>query len=478
MSLVKIGNETYQDGDTPQDQVRQHVTRNALIAVTLSVVTVAGLGTVGIPLVSVFGLGTIGLQALGLLTIAWDHVESSDDWEAQDKLIEHVTDNNPIFSTRVTAQIAPIETKIDLVPVIVQPAVVEQVAIVDLVPVIVQPAVVEQVAIVEQIAVKPSYSSVSSKVKTTKIVEVIPEPILDINVAEILAREKYSYAIMSPSGGGKGMLVANALRLIKQMNPNIHLFLVDPKDDEKERGYWDGIVDTWHRCDFNSLRKDKKSAFIEEAIEEYMSITGPKILIFDEATNVFGYLKNCDKPLLAELKSFLSGIASSGNSRKNYVWLVGHSGNLGDYGISGGEMSCFRKFYIAPISNIEAIEQLGNTTFAGGQFGDDTVDYIKVLAAKSPVARAVYVGTSSRWESMGELENYSGYNRDTETFTDVKIEPVYENVSDVQLLFDRALMDATRNKDFETFMELQKIKSVLHEPGTARKLEKICMSVV
>jgi hypothetical protein len=241
----------------------------------------------------------------------------------------------------------------------------------------------------------------------------------ELDVSAMLANELYSYAIMSPSGGGKGMLVSNALRLIKQANPSIHIFLVDPKDDPKERGYWTGVVDTWARCNFLDMGSDAKTEFIEGVMARYQAVQGPKMLVFDEGTNIFGHLKNCAKQLFADLKSFLSGIASSGNSRKNYVWLIGHSGNLGDYGISGGEMSCFRKIYIAPMTNIEAVKQLGNTTFAGGKFGDEGVEFIKMIASQSEVSRAVYIGTIDNWKPMSRLVNHSGYNRDSDSIESV-----------------------------------------------------------
>jgi hypothetical protein len=81
-------------------------------------------------------------------------------------------------------------------------------------------------------------------------------------------------------------------------------------------------------------------------------------------------------------------------------------------------MSSFRKLYIARNDNTEVVKQLGRTSFTGSQFGDDKVKEILEAANQSEVGRAVYLGTSDRWFPLAKLENFSGYDRDSRSFTE------------------------------------------------------------
>lgn len=236
-----------------------------------------------------------------------------------------------------------------------------------------------------------------------------------LNLPKLIVDEIYSYAVIAPSGGGKGMLMSNVVREFKRRYPDRPIIFIDPKDDPKEAGYWEGVVDIWHRANFRRMEIEDKSAFLNEALDIIRSVNEPHLAIMDECTMTFGFANKCDTKLANRLQDFTTSVASGGNSAEEYVFLLGHSPNLGDYGISGGQMSSFRKVYIAPTSNQESIIQLCGTTFAGGKQSDSKAKEILTIAQQSPVDRAVYVGTKNAWYSMGTLENHSGYNRDTRT---------------------------------------------------------------
>lgn len=232
----------------------------------------------------------------------------------------------------------------------------------------------------------------------------------------------YSYAIIAPSGGGKGMLMSHVAREYKRRWPDRPIVLIDPKNSDKEIGYWEGVVDIWHRGVFRKMDIDEKSDWLNEALDIVIGVEGPHLAIWDEATSTCGYAKNNNTKLFNRIQDYITSIASGGNSEEEYAFLMGHSGNLSDYGISGGQMEYFRKIYIAPNSNISAIAQLGRTSFAGGQFNQAVVQNIVDIAAMSPVNRAVYIGTKDRWFPMAKLLNFSGYNRDEHRFLETKPE--------------------------------------------------------
>ena len=242
-----------------------------------------------------------------------------------------------------------------------------------------------------------------------------------IDLASHIVENIYSYAIIGAPGSGKGFLVSHTIRLLKASMPELSIVLLDPKNDPRESGYWNGVVDHWVRGNFLDMSGSEKSEWIRGAIDAYKAIQGEKLLIFDEATALFAHMKT-DSKLLQETISFLTGIASGGNSQKKFVFLVGHTPNLGDYGISSGMMSSFRKVYIARNNNFEAIKQLGNTVFCGGKFGDEVAQKVVDYANDSEIGRAVYLGTTHSWMPLEKTENYSGYDRDSGSYSNAPIE--------------------------------------------------------
>jgi hypothetical protein len=253
------------------------------------------------------------------------------------------------------------------------------------------------------------------------VVEIPVEPRLPRNgvkepqfedIAKLIVDDIYSYAIIGPSGSGKGMLWSHVVREARKKLPHLTTMLIDPKDFEPERGYAEGCFDIVHRTKFRKLSEAEQSEWLDEALNIYRDIEGHALLIFDEATLLFSFAANQDRKLLGRLKNLITVTASSGNAEERYVFLIGHSPNLGDYGISSGQMSSFKKIGIYPNNDLEKIKQIGLTTFAGGQFGEDKAREINRVAQKSPVGRAVYVGTRDSWLPMTRLQNYSSYDRD------------------------------------------------------------------
>lgn len=276
----------------------------------------------------------------------------------------------------------------------------------------------------------------------TRVVTSPELPQIDLlDVPKLIVDEMYSYAIIAPSGGGKGMLISNVIREYKKRYPNNPVVLIDPKADPKEAKYWDGAVDIWHKINFRKLEIEEKSAWLNEALDIIRGIEGPHLAILDECTMTFGFAKNSDSHLMNRLRDYTTSTASGGNSAEEFLFLMGHSGNLADYGISGGQMSSFRKIYIAPASNKEQIAQLGSTNFTGGKFGEDKLNEIVSIAGESPVNRAVYIGTRNQWFPMAQLENHSGYDRDSRTF----LNPPVNHPNDIE---DKASQSDTVVQEF------------------------------
>ena len=302
-----------------------------------------------------------------------------------------------------------------------------------------------------------------------------------LDVPKYIVDNIYSYAVISPSGGGKGMLVSHVAREYKKRYPNRPVVLIDPKDDPKEKGYWEGVVDIWHRGNFRKMEIAEKSDWLNEGLDIIRGVAGEHLAIMDEATMTFGFANRCDRALANRLIDYITSTASGGNSSDEFLFLLGHSGNLGDYGISGNQMSSFRKIYIAPDSNEDSIIQLGSTNFAGGKFGEDFVKQIKDIASLSEVNRAVYVGTKNQWFPMAKLDNFSGYNRDERKFLQTQPEEktvVQSTHTEVSLLTaTNPHLDLFTDKLYESLtnavlnghdIELLKVENLLRHPNAIK----------
>ena len=102
-----------------------------------------------------------------------------------------------------------------------------------------------------------------------------------------IAQRLLSMTVIGVPGAGKGMFVSNLLRLVRQHHPQLHIFVMEGKGDEKEAGYWQGVAD-----DIRSIQGLDESpidivAWINGCLEDFKAIDGSKLLIFDEVTYLY-----------------------------------------------------------------------------------------------------------------------------------------------------------------------------------------------
>ena len=244
-------------------------------------------------------------------------------------------------------------------------------------------------------------------------VATVPELLMSYDLAQDLGQNPQSAAIIGVPGAGKGMLVSNAIRHLKQRHPSINIMVLDPKDDPKERGYWEGFGATVCRFKFMGKDPDTCALWYLDRLEQFANMPSPKLLIGDEGTALIATLENATPKLRAigRHKAFISHLASMGDSGETWFWLMAQSANLKDLGISGGVRSIFRAIALVSPKNKNAVEALLSTDFVplpeGGKAG------VYRLMELSEVNRAFYDGKVDRWMPSPRLQNHSGYDRDS-----------------------------------------------------------------
>ena len=234
------------------------------------------------------------------------------------------------------------------------------------------------------------------------------------------AREPRNTMVIGAGGTGKGIVVSNLLRAFKKQHPDYFIIVFDPKGDSKEKGYFDGCVDKLFSYDsLGKSPEDKYSAYEKmwESFYEILRDRGSKILlVIDEATTmgqVYGLLKKS-----ALLKGRISELPNLGGSSAVYNMIIAQNTHVEDLGINKGIQNNYTRIGLISLKKGEgqsSFETMQRTRFlADCKY---TWNDVRVTAEKSPRKRAFYFSKFECWLPMIEMTNYSGYDRDNDSFT-------------------------------------------------------------
>jgi hypothetical protein len=236
----------------------------------------------------------------------------------------------------------------------------------------------------------------------------------DRNIPEEFARNPKTALIIGVPGAGKGMFVANTIRLLREKSPELKVFGIDPKNDPKETGYWAEGYDKVWRTDNESMTDEAFIAWLDKCIAMFKAELGEKLLVFDEITLSFRRWGAADKKSFDAYTNYKISVASSGDSRGIYIWEVGQVAHASDLNVSGGLRGISKPFAIASNQDRRATDILLSTKFVPLPPNGKTDVF--AMCDKSPVGRAIYDYMSDSWQPMPALKNYSGFNRDTREF--------------------------------------------------------------
>ena len=139
-------------------------------------------------------------------------------------------------------------------------------------------------------------------------------------------------------------------------------------------------------------------------VDEFLTIPEQALLICNEGTLIRA---KCKRYI-----DVVAGLVSSGDSREKYAWEAGQSAHVDDLGINGAARSRLRPLIIGLQGEEMQVEAV-----LAAKFVADTarnLPEVKTQMARSPVKRAWCDGQF--WYAMPQLENYSGYDRDSREY--------------------------------------------------------------
>ena len=229
-----------------------------------------------------------------------------------------------------------------------------------------------------------------------------------------IAHRLVSMTVVGVPGAGKGMFVSNLLRLVRQHHPQLHIFVMEGKGDEKEAGYWQGVAN-----DIRSIQGLDESplnivSWINGCLEDFKAIAGPKLLIFDEVTYLYKVWQTTEKESFEDYIQYKIGLSSMGDSLQNYIWEIGQVSNAKDLGVTAGIRSLFKPIAIVSNHDRRAANALLGTKFV--PLPEDGKKAVMQMCELSECGRAVYDYVNDCWQPMPQLPNLSGFDRDTRSF--------------------------------------------------------------
>ncbi|MEO1791245.1 MAG: hypothetical protein AAFR25_03345 [Cyanobacteria bacterium J06629_19] len=294
-----------------------------------------------------------------------------------------------------------------------------------------------------------------------------------------IAQRLVSMTVVGVPGAGKGMFVSNLLRLVRQHHPQLHIFVMEGKGDEKEAGYWQGVAN-----DIRSIQGLDESpvnivAWINGCLEDFKAITGPKLLIFDEVTYLYKVWEKTEKESFEDYIQYKIGLSSMGDSLQSFIWEIGQVSNAKDLGVSAGIRSLFKPIAIVSNHDRRAANALLGTQFV--PLPEDGKKAVMQMCDLSECGRAVYDYVNDCWQSMPQLPNLSGFDRDTRSFSQEPPAPEATPQPDIRADLERLLsVDAlepsrepTRfSLTVEQISEVQKRLSRL-QPGAISSVKRI-----
>ncbi|MGB7488482.1 MAG: hypothetical protein WA901_19975, partial [Phormidesmis sp.] len=218
---------------------------------------------------------------------------------------------------------------------------------------------------------------------------------------------------------------------------------------------------------------------INGCLEDFKAIAGPKLLIFDEVTYLYKVWQTTEKESFEDYIQYKIGLSSMGDSLQNYIWEIGQVSNAKDLGVTAGIRSLFKPIAIVSNHDRRAAHALLGTQFV--PLPEDGKKAVMSMCDRSPCGRAVYDYVNDCWQPMPQLENQSGFDRDTRSFLQeppaLEAAPQPDIRADLERLLSVEKLEPQRKaKRFgltaEQISEVQKRLSRLH-PGAISSVKRI-----
>lgn len=245
------------------------------------------------------------------------------------------------------------------------------------------------------------------------------------NLTRDLAKNCPRLIIYGVPGSGKDFFLSHLYREIKALyGDKVTIFMMDCKNEVKETGYFEGVVDRLYRKSvFTSSPKDvlKWAKRIIDDYDNFDAGNGFKVLVCNELASLNSSLMELPKDKELGTKPLqwwigkLSRYGSSGDSAGVRLYFASQNGHGDSVKLSGGDKAILKPFLIAQDESMSETELILQADVIPQKAKIGTDEMLK-LCATSPVGRCMFHGGMNKWIAMPALENFSGYNRDAREY--------------------------------------------------------------
>jgi hypothetical protein len=220
-----------------------------------------------------------------------------------------------------------------------------------------------------------------------------------------LAKVLKSTLIAASPRVGKGVVVSKAITFLKQLYPDLEIWLIDPKDEPSELHYWLAI-DPDKRCHFDLRPYDADIEKATQTFEAFLirfngSACSRKLLIIDEFVMLN---QKCDSSFMTRLKDFLVGICSSGELSPDqalgrFVWVITQSPFTKDLGFkTRAAISTFQRVFLLNTASLQLYSIAMSAGFIPNQPEKEIIDLLSVTG------RVFYYSRSNSWHPVPNYE--------------------------------------------------------------------------
>lgn len=218
-----------------------------------------------------------------------------------------------------------------------------------------------------------------------------------LDIAQFLGNILKPTIITAKPRVGKGIAVAHGWRKAKELNPDLTVWVIQPKPDPKELGYWEGVDRFWGKqIEFYPVDDETICSEIESFILEWrMQSARPTLLIIDELVKIEAMLP---KWYQRNIPALMKVESSSGETDQRFLWAITQSPLVSDLGLKSGNRSAFEMVAIERAESLDHAEAVRSSIASLKSIPHET--HFK----SSPVGCLCYHTAIGKWKAVPRYE--------------------------------------------------------------------------
>lgn len=265
--------------------------------------------------------------------------------------------------------------------------------------------------------------------------------------------------VLGVGGSGKGILISNALRKAKQFDPCLKVFVIDPKGNENESGYW-SAADLVLKNQIANMTSEEVISWLDNCLDQYQAfvtkqeINGNRVLLIIDELLMLGHYAKEQK--YVRIGSLIISVASLGDVSGRKLWLITQTPYVNAVGLNLSQTSQIP--WITLVGESNQLRQWGKAL----SIPPISLEELEKIRQESPVQRAYCF--QDKWMPMPKLTNYSDIDRDLKKQSIYVTQKVWENIKNNPIFksWEQALLNSEVNSVKE-FLELNKFDKSIGE---------------